>query len=100
MAILLYGAEIWRITAADKNKLDDYYEKKWPNQISNEEQYRHRDGSEISCGETVTPEGKRRQDRPRTTWGEVPRESRKRWDGNHGRPQQRLRETEMGGKHF
>ena len=45
--VLLYGAEIWRTTAADRNKLEAFHRKCmrkilrvfWPNQISNEKLY-------------------------------------------------------------
>jgi len=48
VALLLYGAEMWRITAADMNKLDAFLRKCmrkiqrvfWQDQISNEELYR------------------------------------------------------------
>ena len=114
VAILLYGAEISRITAADMNNLDAFHRKClreiqivfWPNQISNEELYRlikschcrwryhygrDGDGSDMSCRDTAItlPElhwpGYQKADH-QLPGGGVSKESEMRWDGSHGEP--------------
>jgi len=119
------AADMNKLDAFHRKRMRKIQKVFWPNQISNEElnrrtstlplsvkirirrwrcigQVLRRDNNSIArTALTWALEGKRRLGRPRTTWRRsVERESGRRWDGSHGGPQQRLRETEMGGGHF
>ncbi|KAL9977341.1 hypothetical protein ACROYT_G014733 [Oculina patagonica] len=89
LSVLLYGAEMWRVTTTDLNKLDVFHRtclrrvlrRFWPNHLSNEELYEATGSTPVSghvlrtspanisrTALTWAPEGKRRRGRPRETW--------------------------------
>ena len=57
LSVLLYGAEMWRVTTADLNKLDVFHRtclrrvlrKFWPNHLSNEELYEATGSTPVSA---------------------------------------------------
>ena len=57
LSVLLYGAEIWRVTATDLNKLDVFQctclrrllRRFWPNHLSNEELHESTESTPVSA---------------------------------------------------
>ena len=98
LCVLLYGPEMWRVTAADLNKVDVFHRtclrrvlrRFWPNHLGNEELYEAKGSMLVSAlirvrkwiavrlrtspsnisrtALTWAPEGKRRRGRLRETW--------------------------------